>query len=199
MSAAERVAAVYLWRRLDAPGHDACTLLRGADGSHRLEGQAVFAEGGRIARLHYTVSADARFATRRAEVRGAIGRQAVHVVVRALRGAPGRWAVDGTHRPALDGCIDVDLGFTPATNLLVLRRLALRIGQAADAPAAYLDVPAMRMRRLPQHYRRVAARAYDYASPQHGYAARLVVDARGAVLDYPGVFEAVDARGAPLR
>jgi uncharacterized protein len=36
-------------------------------------------------------------------------------------------------------CVDVDLGFTPATNLIVLRGLSLKIGQRAQAPAAYLS------------------------------------------------------------
>lgn len=191
-----RIAAVLFWQRLDQPGHDACTLWRERDGAHRLEGQAVFAEAGRVCRLQYTVRADAGFATRSAEVRGAMGRRPVQVSVRALRGTPGRWAVDGVHRPALDGCLDVDLGFTPATNLLVMRRLALRMGGSADAPAAYLDFPSLRLRLLPQRYRRVAPRAYDYESPAHGYRATLVVDAHGAAVDYPGVFRAVDARAA---
>jgi hypothetical protein len=46
----------------------------------------------------------------------------------------------------------MDLGFTPATNLLQLRRPALEPGQAAAAPAAWLDVSAGTLEELTQRY-----------------------------------------------
>ena len=91
-------------------------------------------------------------------------------------------------------CIDVDLGFTPATNLIVLRRLALGIGDQADAPAAYLAFPALRLVALPQTYRRLSRTRYAYAAPTEGYAGTLQVSPLGAVVDYPGRFELVPAR-----
>jgi uncharacterized protein len=178
---------LFLWRRLDQPGHDACRWDVEADGSHRLSGVAAFAEGARACQLRYEVAADAAFHTRSAHVAGHVGRRAVEIRLRALRG--GRWQIDGVERPDLQGCIDVDLGFTPATNLLPVRRLALRTGQAAQAPAVYLDVPAMTLRVLPQRYRRLGRTTYDYESPSHGYRATLELTPQGAVVRYPGVFE----------
>ena len=91
----------------------------------------------------------------------------------------------------LAGCLDVDLGFTPATNLLPIRRLALAIGQRAEARAAYLAFPRLRLLVLPQIYRRLSATRYAYESPAHGYSATLHVTKIGAIADYPGVFELV--------
>lgn len=96
--------------------------------------------------------------------------------------------------PQHGACADVDLGFTPATNLIVLRRLRLRVGEQAEAPAAYLAFPSLRFGVLPQHYERLSRTEYPYASPTHGYRAMLRVSSLGAVLDYPGLFRAVSVR-----
>lgn len=80
---------------------------------------------------------------------------------------------------------------TPATNLIALRRLALRVGESADAPAAYLAFPAMRFVKLAQTYHRMGRTEYEYAAPSVGYAGSLDVLPSGAVARYPGLFELV--------
>ena len=180
--------AAFFWRRIDHPGHDSCRLWKLKDG-WRLSGAAVFAEARRACHFHYDVIADAAFRTRSAAAIGYVGKKAIDVRIRSTGTA--RWRVDGVLNAALTGCVDVDLGFTPATNLLPLRRLALKVGQQADAPAAYLDFPGMRFIRLPQRYERTGRDAYAYESPAHGYAETLRVLPSGAVVHYPGVFELV--------
>lgn len=83
------------------------------------------------------------------------------------------------------------MGFTPATNLLVLRRLDLSRGGAADAPAAWLDVRDGTLVRLPQCYARRTATAYRYEAPTVGYAADLAVSDAGFVTRYPGLWASV--------
>ncbi|HEX9171501.1 MAG TPA: putative glycolipid-binding domain-containing protein [Telluria sp.] len=175
--------AVFLWRKLDSPGHDSCRFFSLADG-YRLLGAAVFLEAGQACQLQYDVVADAGFRTTRAAVAGFVGNQPVDVRISATGQ---HWEVDGKRVPALAGCLDVDLGFTPATNLLPLRRLALHVGQEADAPASYLAFPAMQFTLLPQHYHRLSGAYYDYLAP--GYRGTLRVSAMGAVEHYPGLFE----------
>jgi hypothetical protein len=102
--------------------------------------------------------------------------------------------LNGVDQPAIRGCIDVDLGFTPATNLLPLRRLALRTGQEAQPRAAYLSFPKIELIVLPQRYRRLSRSEYDYESPDHGYRATLRVTPLGAVATYPGIFEMLPLR-----
>ena len=48
-----------------------------------------------------------------------------------MRSAAGVWTLDGAAVSGLEACVDLDLGFTPATNLLQIRRLALALGSIA--------------------------------------------------------------------
>jgi hypothetical protein len=92
-------------------------------------------------------------------------------------------------RAILDGCADLDLGFTPATNLLQLRRLALAPGQAADVAVAWLDVAGGTLEVLFQRYERRSTATYFYAAPRFDYSAVLIVDATGFIHRYPGLWE----------
>jgi hypothetical protein len=179
-----------LWRRLDAPGLDACRVRIDWRGV-RLDGHAMFVENGERFRLRYSVATDARLRARRAVVAGHAGTTALAIEIR--RSDAGEWTLNAHVQPEVRGCIDVDLAFTPATNLLPLRRLQLARGQRADAPAAYLSLQASQLRLLPQSYQRIGRLAYRYEAPTFGYADTLHVSPLGVVLRYPGLFEAVFA------
>jgi hypothetical protein len=62
-------------------------------------------------------------------------------------------------------------------------------GQAADAPAAWLDVPAGTLQILPQRYERRAKATYWYEAPSVNYAALLEVTPTGFIRRYPGLWE----------
>jgi hypothetical protein len=179
-------AITALWRRLDTPGHDACWLERSAWGWH-LDGAAVFREDGVVARLHYEVTCDAAWVTQHGRVRGWLDTRPVDFTI--VRTNEGAWTLNGMTVSGLDGCADVDLGFTPATNALQLRRVALASGQAADVPAAWLDVSAGTLERLDQRYERRTETTYAYEAPRFGYAASLEVTPAGFVRVYPGLWE----------
>lgn len=100
------------------------------------------------------------------------------------------WTLNGLVVASLENCIDLDLGFTPATNLLPLRRLDLAEGQSAEASAAWLDVAAGTLAVLPQRYQRRSKTTYWYEAPSVNYAALLEVAPTGFVLRYPGLWEA---------
>lgn len=180
--------AAFLWRKVDHPGHDSCRLFRLSNG-WRLSGVAVFWEAPRACHFQYEVMADLAFRTKSAAVVGYLGKKAVDIRIRSA--GSGRWRVDGMPNADVAGCIDVDLAFTPATNLLALRRLALTVGQHAEAPAAYLEFPRLRLTKLPQRYERVGRTEYSYEAPTVGYAGILQVSSLGAVVQYPGLFELI--------
>jgi uncharacterized protein len=174
--------ASILWRRLDVPGHDACRLIQRHDGWD-VEGTAVFRLDGAPARLDYRVGCDAAWRSRQGHVRGWIGGRSVeHVVARTEVGA---WTLDGTGVDAVQHGIDLDFGFTPATNLFQLRRLALAPGQAGDAPAAWLDVSSGTLDLLVQRYECRSNTTYWYEAPRFGYAGLLETDLAGFVHHYP--------------
>jgi hypothetical protein len=103
----------------------------------------------------------------------------------------GHWLIDGAPAGRLDGLLDVDLESSAFTNALPVHRLGLEIGQATDAPAAYVRALDLRVERLEQRYARVEddgpREQYDYSAPRFDYADRLVYDEHGLVLDYPGL------------
>jgi hypothetical protein len=186
MESGSTPAASILWRRLDTPGHDACGLIE-ADAGWRLAGTAVFVHEGAPARLDYEIACDRSWRTQRGEVRGWLGAARIDVTI--ARSPEGGWIRDGAVVPGLDGCVDLDLGFSPATNSIQLRRLALTQGQAADAPAAWLDVTTGALELLVQRYERRSEVTYWYEAPRFDYAALLEVDALGFVRRYPGLWE----------
>lgn len=97
----------------------------------------------------------------------------------------GRWRMNGTEISPLRGALDFDLGISPATNTLAIRRLGLAVGQSAKTLAAWLDPSDWMLKPLKQRYARVSGTGYDYASDT-GFAGRLTVDEHGIVRDYPG-------------
>jgi hypothetical protein len=182
--------ATILWRRLDLPGHDAAVLVESADGAE-LRGMAVFLDQGGPTALHYRVCCSAGWQTSDAHIHGWLGTQPVELSIR--RDAAGRWTLNGAACPAVAGCVDLDLSFTPATNLLPLRRLDLGVGDTAGIRSAWLDWPAGILAPLVQRYTRQSSAAYDYESDLPGterFAATLRVDPDGWVLDYPGLWQA---------
>ena len=181
------ISEAIRWRRLDAPGHDACRLRQSRTG-WQLDGAAAFRHGGTSAQLTYRVACDRAWRTLKGAVSGWIGQKTVELI--ASRRADGQWTLNGAAVSHLDGCLDLDLGFTPATNLFQLRRLALDHGEGADVPVAWLDVAAGTLDVLHQRYERRRGETYWYEAPRFDYAALLESSPIGFVRRYPGLWEA---------
>jgi hypothetical protein len=186
---AMQTVASILWRRLDAPGHDACRLERNAS-AWQLDGAAVFRQqDGRIAQLHYRVRCDLHWHAQWGTVRGWLGESAIDLSI--TRDAHGHWKLNDEAVPDMSHCVDLDLGFTPATNVLQLRRLNLEKGESADAPAAWVDLDGGGvLSELMQRYERRSESEYAYEAKRFDYAAVLVATADGFVKDYPRLWTA---------
>jgi hypothetical protein len=115
-----------------------------------------------------------------------------HIRLDLLVTADRQWHLDGRPQAGVEGCIDVDLAFTPSTNALPLHRLALAPGQEAAVRAAWLSFPGFALEPLDQVYRRTGPAAYRFESGQGSFAADLEVDAEGFVRRYAGRWELVD-------
>jgi hypothetical protein len=174
-----------LWRRLDVPGHDACRLVQ-QDGGWRLKGTAVFQHERAPACLAYEVVCDTLWQTREGFVNGWVGKNQVEFHVAFTPG--GKWTLNGQVLN-LEGCIDLDLGFTPATNLFHLQRAALKIGQAIDMPVAWLDSDAGTLGILHQRYERRTSQDYWYEAPRFDYFALLHVNSAGFIEKYPKLWK----------
>lgn len=179
--------ATVLWRDRRSGALERCVLER-MDGGFRLAGTVLLAAGGVPLEVRYAVMTDARWVTREVAVRVAD----TDGLILAADG--GSWWRDRTEVPRLDGCLDVDLGFTPATNTLPINRLDLAVGEERQVTAAWLQAPSLELRPLPQRYERLDERAYRYRSGE--FTARLEVDHLGLVRDYEGYWDLVAERYA---
>ena len=182
-----------LWRRLDIPGYEACRVTAAAE-SWRVAGSAVFAWDGRACRLDYSILCDSAWHTRSAGVSGWIGDDDVSIAIAV--GSDRRWTLNGTACEQVSGCVDIDLNFSPSTNLLPIRRLALDVGQSADVQAAWLRCPNFALERLPQRYTRLDRTQYRYESAGGEFAADLIVNDAGLVTSYEGLWVEAGVRSA---
>jgi uncharacterized protein len=177
------------WRHLDVRLGFEVLFIRHERGCPRLEGHSTAVEEDNAWAICYDLTLDERWVTRSAHVvaRSALG---VHEV-RLEADGTGVWQIDGKAAPWLDGCLDVDLEASACTNALQIHRLGLSVGGRADAPAAYVRAPMLRVERLEQTYARLpdeGERArYEYVAPAFDFSAVLTYDRFGLVLDYPGI------------
>jgi hypothetical protein len=178
--------AIILWRRLDCPGHEAARLVYHPP-LWQLTGTAVFGENGRPCRLEYRVVCDGDWNTLHGLVAGWYGTDRIKCEVRA--NARREWHLNEREQPGVAGSRDLDLAFSPATNLLAIRRLGLAPGEVAAVRSAWLTFPDLALEPLEQVYHRTGPATYHYDAPDHGVAVELEVDAAGFVVRYPGLWE----------
>jgi hypothetical protein len=176
-----------VWRRLDLPGHEIARLESLGDG-WRLSGTTSFEAAQGLSRLDYLVICDAAWQTISARVTGVTGNRAIdlNVSVDVNR----RWRLNGFECAAVERCVDIDLGFSPSTNLLPIRRLKLGFGEEAVVRAAWLPFPSLSFELLPQVYRREGERTYRYEVGGGIFVRTLEVNAAGFVTSYPGLWQA---------
>ena len=171
---------LWLWHE---GGADRC-VLEHAGGGHRLRGTALLVVEKMPVEARYTVVVDRAWETREVEVLvefpGGDLREPV---------ALGQLWSGAERPPELEDCVDVDLGFTPATNTLPIRRLRLAVGASAEVAAAWLRWPELTVERLEQRYQRLASDRYRYTSGR--FSTELVVNDEGLVLRYGDYWRAV--------
>lgn len=148
-------------------------------------GHVAGVEEGEPYGVRYEIALDERWRTRRAHITGRSRGGAYAVELEA--DGEGHWTVDGVARPELDGIFDVDLEASSLTNEFPVRRLALAVGEASEAPAAYVRSLDGRVERLEQRYECIGERRYDYRAPVFDAHCELVYDEFGLVLDYPDI------------
>lgn len=176
------IVATAMWRRLDVPGHDVAWLEQRANG-WLLQGNAVFQHERGPAAITYEVECTAEWVTRRGVVRGVLGGSKISIVVQRERN--GRWWINGSEAPDAEGLMDLDYGFTPATNFIQLKREMMAIGEGKEITVAWTDIDQSSLTVLPQRYERISELQYAYSSPTAGYEETLTLDDNGFVAEYP--------------
>ena len=178
------VVATALWRRLDVPGRDAARVSQVATG-YQLLGQSVFLDSRGPTALRYRLDLTPTWSTRQGHITGFIGERAVDT--RIVR-TPNGWAPGGKEFGMAE-VVDLDLSFTPATNMVQLKRVGLSVGDAVNFDVAWLEAGNEALVRLPQEDRRTSEFDCDYSSPTSDYQATIILAPSGFAAVYPGLWE----------
>ena len=168
------------WRRSDDVETDEHCTLTLRDSGLSLVGTVLGAEGGLPVRTEYRILTDAAGLTSAVSVRDLRGFEQRTLAL--ARDAKGNWTVDGAPVRALKSCTDVDLGCSPATNTLPIRRLRLAVGASHTIRAAWVRFPELVVEKAAQTYTRLDEFTYRYASGT--FEAELTVDDDGLVAAY---------------
>lgn len=172
------------WRRIDEVETDEHCTLTLRDSGLSLVGTVLGGEGGIPIRVEYRVLTDVQGRTTAVHVRDLRGFEQRTIAL--TRSSKGDWTIDGGSARALRGCTDVDLGCSPSTNTLPIRRLRLALGATQSIKAAWIRFPELEVVKAEQTYTRLDEYTYRYASGD--FAAELAVDDDGLVGTYEGVW-----------
>jgi len=175
-----------LWRRLDRPGHESARLYH-LDSSWHLAGTAIFTHDRQPCRLDYHITCDSSWQTSSAKVAGWLGSRTIDITLSV--DSARSWWLNGVECSQVAGCVDLDLNFSPSTNLLPIRRLGLADNQEAQVQAAWLRFPGFTLERLTQTYRRHTAERYRYESAGGSFSREIDVNSSGFVTRYPEFWE----------
>jgi uncharacterized protein len=168
------------WRRTDEVETDEHATLTLRDTGLSLVGTVIGAEAGQPVRIEYRALADGAGLTSAAHVRDLRGfEQRTLTIERSPKGA---WSVNGKADRKLKGCTDVDLGCSPSTNTLPIRRLRMAVGTSQTIQAAWVRFPELTVVKAAQTYTRLDEFTYRYESGD--FSAELIVDDESLVASY---------------
>lgn len=172
----QRLHAV--WHCLTLHSTEHCVVLRDPDG-WTMRGAVTVPVDDDHADIRYMVNTDEAWVTKGVdvEITDTTGQQRISVVVKG-----GEWTVNGDRDDSLSGCVDVDLGWTPATNTLPIRRLSLDVGEKATTRSAWLRFPEFDLEPSDQTYERIGETRWRYTSGSADHLIETTAD--GIVTSY---------------
>jgi len=92
----------------------------------------------------------------------------------------------------LNGCIDVDIYYSPFTNTVAIKRLNLKLNESGEIITAYINTPELTAVPDPQRYtfleQSPELSKYLYESIDSDFKAELSVDSDMLLIEYPQFF-----------
>jgi hypothetical protein len=186
MDSAPQPIVTGLWRWLQGTGLERFEFLR-TDDEWIFRGTILTLVHDAAAEARYEITCDRSLRTKAADisVRDAAGERSLQI-----ESKDGRWFENGAENQTVAGAIDIDLGWSPSTNALPIKRLGLKLGQpSGESIAAWVRFPELTLEPLPQEYLRLGDRKYRYSSRGGAFVAELLVDEHDLVLDYEGFWQ----------
>jgi len=183
-----KTPVVRLWKMLQGTGLERFELQQNAR-NWILRGTILHLHDERPIEVQYSIECDSGWRTVEAGIalRDDSRERSVRIMVNGAH-----WTTNGDPQSQVDGCIDIDLGWSPSTNTLPIRRLNLAIGDVSGPiTAAWVKFPELVLEPLPQEYQRLSEAAYRYSSRGATFTANLTVDEHGIVEEYEGFWKRV--------
>lgn len=177
-----------VWQSLDEPGWEHVRVQSDHPGWTVFDSIFVREHNGQVLRGGYTLVTDKQWRTLelRLMVESAPGvMEGIHI----LSEGDGKWTdANEQPMPQLDGCLDVDIRWTPLTNSLPINRIPLTGDEEHEIRVAYINMPDMMIEPITQRYSRINAGTVKYASANRDRVRELSVDEDGLVEHYPDLF-----------
>jgi len=183
MNSSSQIVCSGLWQWLQSTGLERFELVRAAD-DWIFRGTILTLTADTAAEAKYEIVCDHSFRTKSASISLVDSNGERRLKIEQQNG---RWFENGRENQSVSGAIDIDLGWSPSTNTLPIKRLKLEIGESSgEFVAAWVRFPELTLQPLPQEYLRLAERRYRYSSRGGAFETNLTVDDDDLVMEYEG-------------
>ena len=172
-----RVLAGRTWRSEELESIERFQLVETPTG-HLLAGETQITRHYEPVRIRYEVEVDAGWRTTSARIRIPDLDLDLDITV----DGEAKWSVNDRHLADLDDCVDIDLGWTPATNTLPIRRSRSGIEIPFTTRAAWLQWPELWFSPANQTYVKRTDHRWTYV--HRDFSADLTVDDQCVVITY---------------
>lgn len=177
-----------IWQHLDAPGWEHVRIIDDHPGWTVFDSILVRKHEDQVLRGGYTLVTDKQWRTLelRLMLESAPGAmEGIHL----LTEGDGRWTdANDQHIPELDGCLDVDIEWTPLTSSLLISHTRLQAGEDHSASVIHISMPTMSMQRVTKDFRRLDDRRVTLTSEKDSGGRSLLLDRDGFLQEIPGRF-----------
>jgi uncharacterized protein len=181
-----------MWASHENPGYEHVRIDDGHQEWTLFDSMVVRVHDGEVRRGGYTLIVDKAWRT--LEIRLMVEQAPGSMVAQHLLATgDGQWTdADGRHLPELDGCIDIDISWTPLTNTLPIRRLKVHPGEQEDIRVVFFEMPSLAFDVWKQRYTGLETNKVRYESlGRDGFMRELRLDDEGFIVDYPDLFRRI--------
>ncbi len=174
------IMPTVVWSRIEGNGLEYCEI--NTNPVTTLKGQVITQLDSKSISVSYTVQCGDEGAAQSVDL--ICRSEGLESSLSLSRTIDDRWFCNGKEVSQFVGLKDIDLGITPSTNTLPIRRLNLSPGESKELTAVWLRFPDLSLAPLAQRYTCIDSKTYLYQSVKSGYKAEINVDSDGIVVTY---------------
>lgn len=176
-----------MWKNLHNNGLEFCQYF--IENELKIRGHVIYYDENSPMIINYSVDCDSEGQTSLVEINQKTNHSNQTIVLQ--RDINNCWFKDSIEIKAVNGLVDIDIGVTPSTNTLPIRRLKLGKNESKIFQSIWVRFPDMSILPLEQKYTRIEDKIYVYESLKSGYKAEIEVDEYGIVQSYESEWQTV--------